>query len=37
MVGAWAAAAMLMVGLLAVLLIAQEGIPLVFVVSTVGV
>ena len=36
MVGAWAAAAMLMVGLLAVFLIAQEGIPLVIVVSTVG-
>ncbi len=37
MVGAWAAAAMLMVGLLAVFLIAQEGIPLVFVVGTVGI
>src|SRR6185436_3792434 len=35
-IGAWAAAGMLMVGLLAVLLIAQEGIPLVFVVATVG-
>src|SRR5688572_16393429 len=36
-VGAWAAAAMLMVGLLAVFLIAQEGLPLVFVVATVGI
>ena len=34
--GAWTAAAMLVVGLLAVFLIAQEGIPLVFVVATVG-
>ena len=34
--GAWAAAAMLLVGLLAVFLIAQEGFPLVFVVATVG-
>ena len=33
-VGAWAAAGMLMVGLLAVILIAQEGVPLVFVVGT---
>ena len=37
MLGASAAAAMLMVGLLAVWLIAQEGIPLVFVVATVGI
>ena len=37
MVGAWTAAAMLMVGLLAVWLLAQEGIPLVFVVATVGI
>ncbi len=37
MVGAWTAAAMLMVGLLAIWLIAQEGIPLVLVVATVGV
>ena len=36
-VGASAAAGLLMVGLLAVLLIAQEGIPLVFVVATVGI
>src|SRR6185436_7730843 len=36
-IGAWAAAAMLMVGLLAVLLLAQDGIPLVFVVATVGI
>ena len=36
-IGAWAAAGMLMVGLLAVLLIAQEGIPLVFVVAIVGI
>src|SRR5688572_17490917 len=36
MIGAWAAAAMLMVGLLAVFLIAQEGLPLVFVVAAVG-
>src|SRR5688500_14866471 len=37
MVGAWTAAAMLFVGLLAVWLIAQDGLPLVFVVATVGV
>ena len=36
-VGASAAAGMLLVGLLAVFLIAQEGIPLVFVVATVGI
>src|SRR5688572_29405993 len=35
-VGAWAAAGMLLVGLLTVLLIAQEGIPLVIAVATVG-
>ncbi|HEX8027653.1 MAG TPA: hypothetical protein VF491_04280, partial [Vicinamibacterales bacterium] len=35
--GAIAAAAMLMVGVLAVWLIAQEGIPLVIVVATVGI
>ncbi|MBY0495284.1 MAG: hypothetical protein K2Y23_13815 [Cyanobacteria bacterium] len=35
--GAWTAAAMLVVGLLAVFLVAQEGLPLVFVVVTVGV
>src|SRR5690349_7843450 len=34
--GAWTAAAMLVVGLLAVFLVAQEGLPLVFVVTTVG-
>lgn len=37
MIGAWAAASMLVVGLLAVWLIAQEGLPLVFVVATVGI
>lgn len=36
MLGAVTAAAMLMVGLLAVWLIAQEGVPLVLVVSAVG-
>ena len=36
-IGAGAAAGMLLAGLLAVLLIAQEGIPLVFVVATVGI
>ena len=36
-VGAWAAAGMLMAGLLAVILIAREGIPLVFVVATAGI
>jgi hypothetical protein len=36
MLGAATAGAMLMVGLLAVWLIAQEGVPLVFVVSAVG-
>ena len=36
MLGAVAAAAMLLVGVLAVWLIAQEGIPLVIVVATVG-
>ena len=36
-IGAWAAAGMLLVGLLAVILIAREGIPLVFVVATVGI
>lgn len=36
-IGAWAAAGMLLVGLLAVVLIAREGIPLVFVVATVGI
>lgn len=36
MLGAWTAAAMLMVGLLAVWLIAQEGVPLVLVVGMVG-
>ena len=36
MLGAAAAAAMLMVGVLAIWLIAQEGIPLVIIVATVG-
>ena len=36
MLGASTAGAMLMVGLLAVWLLAQDGIPLVFVVATVG-
>ena len=36
MLGAVTAAAMLLVGLLAVWLIAQDGVPLVIVVSTVG-
>src|SRR5687768_9555040 len=36
MLGALTAAAMLMVGLLAVWLLAQDGIPLVIVVATVG-
>jgi hypothetical protein len=36
MLGAMTAGAMLLVGLLAVWLIAQEGLPLVFVVATVG-
>jgi hypothetical protein len=36
MVGAWTAAAMLLVGLLAVWLVAQEGVPLVLVVTVVG-
>src|SRR5689334_944578 len=36
MLGATTAGAMLLVGLLAVFLLAQDGIPLVFVVTTVG-
>src|SRR5262245_29948273 len=35
--GTWAAAGRLMVGVLAVFLLAQEGIPLVIVVATVGI
>jgi hypothetical protein len=34
---AWAAAAMLLAGVLAVLLVAREGMPLVFVVATAGI